>query len=291
MRKLLLLPLLVLGLAAAAPASGGEYTASIAPTGFPPLISIENGDTVTWKNNDAVDRQIVADDNSFKSPVLKPGESWSHTFVKGGTYTYHGAFKTNQRGAVEVASVRAVQMQQSAKTVQIFRAVRLQGSISKAGADGEVVSIEARPFGTSEFRQVARTTTLNGVWRVQVKPRRITAYRAVWQNVPSAEHVVNVKPFVRLKQVGRRLFSVQVSADTTLVHRFVVIQRFNKRTHTWRSFRAMRLTRFTAKTGSYTSIANFRATFPHGMIIRALITKRQTLPLMYGPAWSRALRV
>src|SRR3954452_15986650 len=172
MRKLLLLPLLVLGLAAPAPASGGEYTASIAPTGFPPLISIENGDTVTWKNNDAVDRQIVADDNSFKSPVLKPGESWSHTLVKGGTYTYHGAFKTNQRGAVEVASVRAVQMQQSAKTVQIFRAVRLQGSISKAGADGEVVSIEARPLGTSECRQGARTTTLNGVGGVRGEARR-----------------------------------------------------------------------------------------------------------------------
>lgn len=291
MRRLLLLLLLVLGLAAAAPAGADDYTASITASGFPPLISIQNGDRVVWKNDDAVDRQIVADDGSWKSPVLKPGQSWSRIFLRDGTYTYHGAFKPGQHGIVEVTATRVVLMRQSAKTVQIFRSVRLQGSISRPGADGEVVSIEARPFGTSKFREVARTTTKNGVWKVLVKPRRITVYRAVWQNVPSTEHIVDVKPFVRLKQVGRRLFAVGVTADVTLVHRTVVLQRFNKRTHRWRSFRALRLTRFTATPRSYTSIASFRASFPHGMIIRALITKRQTLPLMYGPAWSRALRV
>jgi plastocyanin len=291
MKKLVLLPVLVLGLAAAAPAGADDYQASISPGGFPPLITIQNGDRVVWQNNDSVNRQIVADDGSWKSPVIAPGKTWAHIFLNGGTLSYHGVFKPSQHGTVTVSSTRVVLMRQSAKNVQIFRSVTLKGSISKAGADGEVVSIEARPFGESQFHQVARTTTQNGVWKVQVKPRRITVYRAVWQNVPSSEHIVNVKPFVRLKQVGRRLFTVSVSADVTLVHRFVVIQRFNKRTHVWRSFKALRLTRFTAKTGSYTSIANFRATFPHGMIIRAIITKHQTLPLMYGPAWSRALRV
>jgi plastocyanin len=291
MKKLVLLPALVLGLAAAAPAGADDYQASISPSGFPPLITIQNGDRVVWQNNDTVNRQIVADDGSWKSPVIAPGKTWAHIFLNAGTLSYHGVFKPSQHGTVTVSSTRVVLMRQSAKNVQIFRSVTLKGSISKAGADGEVVSIEARPFGESQFHQVARTTTQNGVWKVQVKPRRITVYRAVWQNVPSSEHIVNVKPFVRLKQVGRKLFTVSVSADVTLVHRFVVIQRFNKRTHVWRSFKALRLTRFTAKTNSYTSIANFRATFPHGMIIRAIITKHQTLPLMYGPAWSRALRV
>ena len=291
MRRLVLLPLLVLGLAAAAPAGADDYTASISASGFPPLISIQNGDRVVWKNDDAVNRQIVADDNSWKSPILKPGQTWSRIFLGAGKYTYHGAFKPGQHGIVEVTATRVVLMRQSAKTVQIFRSLRLQGSISKSGADGEIVSIQARPFGTAQFHEVARTTTKNGVWQVLVKPRRITVYRAVWQNVPSAEHIVDVKPFVRLKQVGRRRFSVGVTADVTLVHRTVVVQRFNKRTHRWRSFMALRLGRFTAKPRSYTSIGSFRATFPHGTIIRALITKRQALPLMYGPAWSRALPV
>jgi hypothetical protein len=182
-------------------------------------------------------------------------------------------------------------MRQSAETIQIFRTVRLQGSVSKSGSTGEEVSIEAKPTGSSTFHQVARTTTKNGVWKVQVKPRRNTVYRAVWQNVPSDEHIVKVKPFVRLKQIGRRLLTVHVRADVTLVRHYVVIQRFNKRTHRWHSFRSVRLTRFTANTGSYDSIGSFRVHFPHGVILRALITKGQALPFMYGAAWSRALRV
>jgi plastocyanin len=291
MRRLLLLPLLVLGLAAAAPAVADDYTASIAPTGFPPLISINNGDSVTWKNNDAVNRQIIGDDGTWKSPVLAPGQSWSRVFVQGGTYGYHGAFKADQKGTVEVATTRVVLMRQSAQTVQIFRTVRLQGSVSAKGSTGEEVSIEAKPSGSTTFHQVARTTTKNGVWQVQVKPRRITVYRAVWQNVPSAEHIVKVKPFVLLKQVGRHLLNVHVRADTTLVRHFVAVQRFNKRTHRWHTFRSVKLTRFTAKSGSYDSVGSFRVSFPHGVIVRALITKGQALPIMYGPAWSRGLRL
>ncbi len=291
MKRLLLLPLLVLALGAASPAGADDFAASISATGFPPLITIQNGDRVVWKNDDAVNRQVVADNNSWKSPVLKPGQTWSRTFRNGGTFTYHGAFKANQHGMVEVVSTRVVLIRPTVRSLQIFRSVRLQGTVSKPGATGEEVSIEARPFGKPRFEQVARTTTKNGVWRVLVKPRRNTVYRAVWQNVPSAERIIHVKPLVRLRQVNRRLFTVGVIADTTLVHRLVVIQRLNKRNHTWHSFRAMKLNRFTAKRRSYTSLANFRATYPHGMIIRALITKRQALPLMYGAAWSRALRV
>jgi plastocyanin len=290
MRKLLLLPLLVLGLAAAAPAGADDYTAAISPGGFPAMITIQNGDRVVWKNDDTVNRQIVADDNTWKSPVLKPGDTWSHIFVKGGTYAYHGAFKSNQHGTVSVSATRVVLMRQSAKTIQIFRSINLQGSVSKLNADGEEVVIEAKPLGAATFHEVARTATKNSIWRVQVKPRRVTTYRAVWQNVPSSEHIVNVKPFLRLKQVGRHLMYVHVKADVTLVRHFVLIQRFNKRTHRWSSFRSVMLRRFTAKTGSYDSFGSFRFSFPHGVILRALITKGQAGSFMYGPAWSRGLR-
>ena len=202
MKKLFLLPLLVLGLVAAAPAVADDYAASIAPTGFPPLISINNGDTVTWTNHDAANRQLVSDDGTWKSPVLKPGDSWSHIFVKGGTFKYHGAFKNDQHGTVEVATTRVVLMRQSAKTVQIFRTVKLQGSVSNKGSTGEEVSIEAMPAGITTFHEVARTTTQNGVWKVQVKPRRITVYRAVWQNVPSSRARCEGEA-VRPPQAGR----------------------------------------------------------------------------------------
>ena len=291
MRRLAPLLLLVFGLAAAAPAAADDYRAAITRVGFPPVVSIQNGDAVVWKNEDTINRQIVADDNSWKSPVLKPGDTWKRVFPRGGVFKYHGAVKPNQHGTVVVDSTRSVLIRQSAQVVPMFRSVRLQGSISKSGADGEQVLIEAKARGSSDFRTVARTTTQNGVWQVQVTPRRITVYRAVWQNVPSEERIVKVKPLVRIKQVGRSRFSIGVTADVTLVHRTVVIQRFNKARHTWRSFKAVKLTRFKAKARSYTSTGSFRATFPHGVIIRALISKRRALPSMYGPAWSRWLRV
>jgi plastocyanin len=291
MKKLLLLPLFVLALGAASPAGADDYAVSIMPSGFPPLITIQNGDRVVWKNNDHVNRQVVADDNTWKSPVLKPGQTWARLFVNGGTFTYHGAVKPNQHGRIVVDTSRVVLIRQTVDAVQLFRSVQLQGSVSKSGATGEEVSIEARPFGNSTFTQVTRTTTKNGVWRVLVKPRRNTVYRAVWENVPSAERIIHVKPVVRLRQLNRRLFTVGVLADTTLVHRWVVIQRLNKGNHTWHSFKSIRLTRFTSTARSYTSLASFHATYPHGMVIRALIAKRQALPLMYGAAWSRALRV
>jgi hypothetical protein len=38
----------------------------------------------------------------------QPGDSWSRIFVKGGTYRYRGAVKTDQHGTVEVATARVI---------------------------------------------------------------------------------------------------------------------------------------------------------------------------------------
>ena len=72
---------------------------------------------------------------------------------------------------------------------------------------------------------------------------------------------------------------------------WVSIQRFNKRTHSWHSFMAVRLTHFKAGTLESQSNRPFRIHLRHGSIVRALITQRQAGPIMFGPAWSKALRV
>ena len=291
MRKLLLLPLLVLGLAAAAPAGANTVTVPITATGFPAVVSVQNGDTVTWKNNDTVNRQVVADDKSWQSPVLKPGDTWSHVFVAGGTFSYHGAFKPTQKGTIQVAATRSVQITTKHRVVPMFRAVKLDGSVSNSASNGEEVVIQAKAARGLAFHNVARTTTNAGEWKVMVRPHRNTVYRAVWQNVPSAAQTVYVKPLVRIKQVGRNLFAVGVHADTTLARHWVRIQRWNKRTHVWHSFMAVRLTRVKASLLDSQSIRPFHVHLAHGSIIRALITRRQAAPIMYGPAWSKALRV
>lgn len=291
MKRLVLLTLLAFGLVAAAPAVADDVTVSIAPTGFPAQVSIQNGDTVTWKNNDTVNRQLVADDGSWRSPVIEPGQSWAHVFVEGGTYAYHGAFKPTQHGSVQVAATRATLMRTNIQTVTITRTIQIKGQVSKLGATGEHVTIQARPRGTSGWSDVAEVATKNQFFVATLKPRRTTVYRAVWDNVPSNEHTVFVKPLVRIKQLGRSRIEVGVHADVRLGGHRVSLQRFNKRTHRWRSFGSVRLTHVRANSTEYDSIGSVRLRLAHGAIIRALITHAQAGPFMYGPAWSTARRL
>ncbi|MDP2667717.1 MAG: hypothetical protein Q8O65_03270, partial [Nitrosopumilaceae archaeon] len=64
---------------------------------FEVVISV--GDTVTWINDDSSPHTVTSGDlkkdvnkigldypNGFNSPLLKSGESWTHTFEKAGVY-------------------------------------------------------------------------------------------------------------------------------------------------------------------------------------------------------------
>src|SRR3954465_10166767 len=81
MRKVLLLPLFVLALAASSPSSASTpntVVVNITAPGFGPAsVNIQNGDVVVWKNADTASHQVVADDGSFKSDVLAPGAEYS----------------------------------------------------------------------------------------------------------------------------------------------------------------------------------------------------------------------
>ena len=55
----------------------------------PAVIRIKAGTTVMWMNDDVVAHTVTADDGSFDSGFLNPGQSWSFTFDKAGTYAYH----------------------------------------------------------------------------------------------------------------------------------------------------------------------------------------------------------
>src|ERR1700731_2474087 len=55
----------------------------------PKTFTAPAGATVTWTNHDDVPHAVVSADNQFKkSTVLKPGQSFSHTFTKAGNYSY-----------------------------------------------------------------------------------------------------------------------------------------------------------------------------------------------------------
>lgn len=52
-------------------------------------LRVPAGTTVRWVNRDPVGHTATADDGSWFSPLIGPGETWGHTFEDPGRYAYH----------------------------------------------------------------------------------------------------------------------------------------------------------------------------------------------------------
>jgi plastocyanin/uncharacterized membrane protein len=55
----------------------------------PAQITVKPGETVEWKNADIFAHTVTADDGSFDSGLIQPGQSWKMTVEKAGTIAYH----------------------------------------------------------------------------------------------------------------------------------------------------------------------------------------------------------
>jgi plastocyanin len=78
-----------------------EWSVNIGDNFFdPPDAAIEPGSTITWTNNGALPHTVTADDGSFDSGVLNPGDSYTVAFDGQGTVTYYCAIHPEMRGSV-----------------------------------------------------------------------------------------------------------------------------------------------------------------------------------------------
>ena len=73
------------------------------------LMSISQGDTVTWTNQDSVSHDVVVTNGpvKFRSPMLTKGKSWSYTFSKAGAYSYTCSVHPDMRGTIVAKSKAA----------------------------------------------------------------------------------------------------------------------------------------------------------------------------------------
>jgi plastocyanin len=70
--------------------SSSAPSVSIANFSFSPAtLTVSVGTKVTWTNNDSVTHTVTAVQGAFDSNDLSPGNSFSFTFTKAGTYAYH----------------------------------------------------------------------------------------------------------------------------------------------------------------------------------------------------------
>jgi len=85
-------------------AQGKTMTVSIKNFAFnPPNATVAPGTTVTWVNNDQAPHTATANNGAFDSGTLQPGQSYSFTFDKPGTYAYHCNIHPDMTATVTVS--------------------------------------------------------------------------------------------------------------------------------------------------------------------------------------------
>jgi LPXTG-motif cell wall-anchored protein len=81
-----------------------EMTVSIQDFFFDPdQLSVAPGTTVTWVNEGQAPHTTTADDGTWDSGTLQPGEDFSFTFDQPGTYTYHCSIHPEMTASVKVS--------------------------------------------------------------------------------------------------------------------------------------------------------------------------------------------
>src|SRR6266511_1338260 len=160
MRRVILLVVGSLSLMLAAPASSANTVVQIKRTGFVPVtVTINLNDSVTWKNVDTIDHQVVANGGSFASAILGPGKTYTRTFRSGGTFRYHDGLHPTLKGTVIVRGAPPqVTLAASIPIIKFGTQITLSGAVSNKRS-GETVTLTALPFGQATKQVIATLQT------------------------------------------------------------------------------------------------------------------------------------
>jgi plastocyanin len=86
--------------------ASGQVAVKIYDFGFdPPMLTIKVGTTVTWTNTGAVEHTTVSFDKGKKvwdSNIMEPGDSYSYTFKRAGTFDYVCGLHPDMQGTIKV---------------------------------------------------------------------------------------------------------------------------------------------------------------------------------------------
>ena len=230
MRRLLVPLIAFAAVLAPSPAAAATVTVRIVADGFrPSSVTVASGDSVTWRNDDRRNHQVVADNGAFASPILRPRQSFTFAFRASGTYRYRDALEPAERGTIRVTGPPpSVSLGATTPIIVHGGETHLQGTVSNARA-GEQVTILAQPYGQASYAQVTTViTTANGVFDFIVKPTILTSYQVRWRSATSQPISVQVRPKITLLPGRRGWFLTRVRADRSVAGRWVYLQRRNQ---------------------------------------------------------------
>jgi plastocyanin len=235
MRKalLLLVGVLAVAIVGATSPAGAQRSAvanvSITATGFnPDDVTVKPGDTVTWKNNDTANHQVVADRGEFKSPVLKPGNTYSFRFELEASYAYHDAMKPSSVGTVSAVDIHPTAAV-SRRHVVYGNVIRVFGVVPN-DRSGEEVTVHIMPYRGQETTKTVFTK--DGAYEFTYRPTIRTQFFATWEGATSRRTpaiLVRPKVIFRTLNAQQNRFSVRVRPAAKYGRIVVKIQRLNNK--------------------------------------------------------------
>jgi plastocyanin len=292
MRTLFITVAAALALTALGSATAANQTVTITRTGFVPAdVTINVGETVTWRNTDSNSHQVVFD----RAPcnlTISAGQSASCTFRSGGRFSYQDRSQQPRlRGTVTVNGPRASVTLAAPRTTATFAApVTLSGVVSSQAA-GESVTINAQECGKTSFTRLgSATTTASGNWTFTVRPKINTVYQSRWRTNESSAVTLKVRPAIRLTRVGQR-FTARVTAAQSFTGKTIALQRYRAAVRRWATLKRVTLGASTTPTaGTFVTTAKFRSRIRSGWRLRVLLPQAQA-GTCYLAAPSNTLRV
>ena len=107
MKRLVYLAILsMVALVVFAPAASAQDDMTVSIQDFlfsPDQMTVAPGTTVTWVNDGQQPHTSTADDGTWDSGTLQPGDDYSFTFDKPGTYTYHCSIHPDMTATITVS--------------------------------------------------------------------------------------------------------------------------------------------------------------------------------------------
>jgi hypothetical protein len=177
--------------------------------------------------------------------------------------------------AATAAAPASVTLNPEQRVVFFGGSAALSGTVSPV-VTGQNVAVTVKPQDrAATTRQV--TPNADGTYSIDISPRIQTRVTATYQGATSEPQVIFVRPRIGLRKYARSRYAVSVVAAQSFVGRYVMLTRWDTRTHKWRNVKKVFLTRYVKSTGA--STAAFRLV-THGkrMKIRAFLSNAQARP-------------
>jgi plastocyanin len=285
MRKLMLLAVAFVSLAAAVSVGAKTVTVTITKNGYvPSSLTLAAGDTIQFTNSDTVAHQVEFKPTTgvtcAPNPlVLQPAKSGSCTFGTAGKFTYSDPNVRGNtfRGTVNVTSPTETLTLGATPQILIYGGkTTLSGALSTQQV-GQSVDLLGTACGqTAASKATTVATTTGGAFSALVQPLNTTAYTAMLRSTSSQAVSVKVRPRLRLGRVAVRRYSLRVSASQSFAGKYATFQRYNAVLRRWVNVKRVLLRAdSTGVAPTVISSVTFRSSVPARRRVRAILPQLQ----------------